>query len=81
MMCPYCNEHYIVHRAEVIHGGRYLRVTELTPPPYCPWCGNPIWSEALELEADRVLDEAEMLGRADNGDGEDQVRGGAGWRR
>ena len=71
MACPECGEITMVVRAEPLEGGKYVRVSEVTPPPYCPMCGEPVWRELLGDEAERILHEADVLGREDLGEGDD----------
>jgi len=45
----------VVCRLEPVPGmPTRLRVSHVTPPPYCPICGHPWWREGLAEEAERI---------------------------
>lgn len=55
--CPSCGERSVVIRLASERSGIVLRLTNVSPPPYCPMCGHPWWRDELGKEAYRITDD------------------------
>jgi len=53
VQCPECGEMTVVCRLEELPDDR-VRVSEVVPPPVCPFCGYKWWMEELAKEAERI---------------------------
>lgn len=51
--CPICGEWTVVCLVEQVSPIR-LKVSEVSPSPYCPMCGHPWWRDELGKEAERI---------------------------
>lgn len=55
--CPECGELSIVTHITVERSGLLVKMTEITPPPFCPMCGHPWWRDELSKEAYRITED------------------------
>lgn len=55
--CPSCGERSVVIRLASERSGIVLRLTNVSPPPYCPMCGHPWWRDELGKEAYRITED------------------------
>lgn len=55
--CPECGELSIVTHITVERSGLLVKMTEITPPPFCPMCGHPWWQDELSKEAYRITED------------------------
>ena len=55
--CPECGELSIVTHITVERSGLLVKMTEITPPPFCPLCGHPWWRDELSKEAYRITED------------------------
>lgn len=55
--CPSCGERSVVIRMTSERSGIVLRLTNVSPPPFCPMCGHPWWRDELSKEAYRITED------------------------
>ena len=55
--CPNCGERSVVIRMTSERSGIVLRLTNVSPPPFCPMCGHPWWRDELSKEAYRITED------------------------
>ena len=57
-ICPSCGERSVVIGMTSERSGTVVRLTNVSPPPYCPMCGHPWWRDELGKEAYRITEES-----------------------